>query len=58
MEIDDTFDGIDKGEMVVKNKTTGNEYKMTIDASDRQKEMLKNAGLINKTRKDLEQANA
>ncbi len=51
LQITEVKDGINAGEFVVENITTGEEYPVTIDASQRQKEMLLSGGLINKLRK-------
>ncbi|GAA0178632.1 aconitate hydratase [Clostridium sediminicola] len=45
--INDALSSVETGKFVVENITKGNKYHLTLNASDRQKEMILNGGLIN-----------
>ncbi|MCY6960594.1 aconitate hydratase [Clostridium brassicae] len=48
--MEDTVNSVEKGEVMIKNKTKGMTYSMKLEVSDRQKEMLIKGGLINSIR--------
>ncbi len=50
LELGDIYNGMDKGEITLCNKTTGEEYILSCSFSDRQKEMLKCGGLLGYTK--------
>lgn len=45
--IEDTTEQVDKGIIIVKNKSKNEEYRMLLNITDRQKKMIKAGGLLN-----------
>ncbi len=45
--IEDTTEQVDKGIIIVKNKSKNEEYRMLLNVTDRQKKMIKAGGLLN-----------
>ena len=50
LELSDIFDGMDKGKIILSNKTTGEKCTLLCSFSERQKEMLKFGGLLGYTK--------
>ncbi len=46
LTLSNVFDGMDKGVLVLKNETNGNEIELVCDFTDRQKKILKAGGLL------------
>ena len=46
----DVFEGMDKGEITLKNETSGEEYTLVGDFTERQKAILKAGGLLQYTK--------
>jgi len=49
--IDEAKSQVDKGEVIIKNLTKGEEYKLALPLTQRQKEIIKEGGLLNYTRR-------
>ena len=51
LTLSDVFSGMDKGEITLKNETTGEEFKLACSFTERQKAILKAGGLLSYTKK-------
>ncbi|MBR4073464.1 MAG: aconitate hydratase, partial [Clostridia bacterium] len=50
LHLSDVFDGMDKGEIILTDETTGKKFTLTCSFTDRQKAILKAGGLLNYTK--------
>jgi len=50
LTLSDVFSGMDKGEITLKNETTGEEFKLACSFTERQKAILKAGGLLSYTK--------
>ena len=50
LAIDDVLEGVDRGRLTVQNRTKGTTIEVTLELTERQKEILKAGGLLSHTR--------
>jgi len=51
LTLSDVFAGMDKGEIILTNETTGEKFELTVNFTERQKAILKAGGLLSYTKK-------
>ncbi len=51
LTLNDVFAGMDKGEIILTNETTGEKFELTVNFTERQKAILKAGGLLSYTKK-------
>ena len=51
LTLNNVFEGMEKGEIILKNETTGDEIELVASFTERQKEILKAGGLLSYTKK-------
>ncbi len=51
LTLSNVFEGMDKGEIILKNETTGESFELSVSFTERQKAILKAGGLLSYTKK-------